>query len=151
MLDLNDAPVIGNTGPRQDGIDVAYWEGLAAGELRLQRCDGCDRWRWGPAWRCPDCGSWELTWRRVEPVGRVFSWIRTHQAFVPALVDAVPFVNVLVELPHADGRRMLGVLVGPEDGLRIGAPVRGVIQRDAGPARAAILRWRLDDTASNPH
>jgi uncharacterized OB-fold protein len=148
VLELNEAPVIGQTGPRHDGIDAAYWEGLAAGELRMQRCDGCDAWRWGPVWRCADCGSWDLTWRQVEPVGTVYSWIRTHQAFVPALADAVPFVNVLVELPHAGSRRMLGVLVGPEEGLRIGAPVRGVFQQNAGAASATILRWRLDDPAA---
>jgi uncharacterized OB-fold protein len=141
---LDDTPAIGKTSPRADGVDIPYWDGLREGELRVQRCDGCSTWWWGPVWRCAHCGSWDLTWTPVEATGRVYSWIRTHQAFVPDLAPAIPFVTLLVELPHVGNRRMMGILVDSEAGLKIGAPVVGVIQQPSGLTNSMpVMRWRL--------
>ena len=144
MWNLEETPVIGRIGPKRDGLDTPYWEGLRAGQLKLQRCVHCRTWWWSPVWRCAECGGWDLEWEGVEPRGRVFSWIRTHQAFAPEMAPIVPYVTVMVQLPQAGDRRLLGILVGPEEGLDIGAEVEGVIQ----PASALtndqpVLRWRL--------
>jgi uncharacterized OB-fold protein len=110
----------------------------------VQRCRGCSAWRWPAVWRCPDCGGWELDWFAVPADGTVFSWTRTWQAFAPAMKSVLPYVTLLVELPHVGGRRLLGLLVDDERNLAIGARVQGVIQ-PPGPANfgQAILRWRL--------
>ena len=144
MPALEKTPSIGKLGPRANGEDIPYWDGLAEGELRIQRCDGCGTWWWGPVCRCADCGSWDLTWTPIEARGRVFSWIRSHLPFVPDMASAVPFVTLLVELPHAGNRRMLGILVDSEEGLKIGSQVVGVIQPPSELTNNRhVMRWRL--------
>lgn len=149
-MQLEQLPVIGPIGPHYDNVDAPYWEGLAIGELRLQRCAQCEAWIWGANWRCGECGGWDLNWEQVPMRGRVFSWIRTHQAFAPEMASLVPYVTVLVELPQAGGRRVMGLLIGNEAGLSIGAEVNGVIQ----PASALtsgqpVLRWQLRHTKTD--
>jgi len=143
-MKLEQVPTIGKATPANDGVDAPFWVGLNAGELRFQRCRACADWQWPAVWRCPDCGGWELDWCLIPAKGSVYSWTRTWQAFSPAMKSVLPYVTVLVELPHAGGRRLLGVLVDDEEGLAIGAPVEGIIQA-AGPINfdQAILRWRL--------
>jgi uncharacterized OB-fold protein len=149
MLELDRVPVTGQLAPRRDGVDEPFWEGLREGELRMQRCAACKTWWWAPVWRCADCGSWDTEWVATPKRGRVFSWVRTHQAFSPEMREIVPFVTVLVELPDAGNRRLFGILVGPEDGMKVGAPVSGVIQA-ASPLTGGmpVLRWRLADAAA---
>jgi hypothetical protein len=60
------------------------------------------------------------------------------------MANLVPYVNVLVELPHAGNRRLLGLLVGDDAGLAIGAEVVGVIQKPSTLTNNhAVLRWEL--------
>ena len=92
---------------------------------------------------CADCHRFGPDWVEVEAVGTVFSWTRTWQRFSAEFADAVPYITVLVELPHAGGRRVLGILVG-DDSLdpQIGAPVVGRIQAPSDlTSNMPILRW----------
>jgi hypothetical protein len=145
-VELEAAPVFGKTESDRGSLDTPFWEGLQVGELRVQRCIRCDKWTWPPQWRCGVCGSWDLDWPAVAPEGRIFSWVRTWQAFRPEMREHVPFVTLVVELPGAGGCRLFGMLVGPEGALRIGAPVVGIIQNleDGG----AVMRWRLNETGA---
>lgn len=143
-MDLATAPVIGPIGPRPDGLDAPYWDGLAEGRLLLQHCAGCGTWIWGPQWACPSCRALEPGWDEVPPAGVVFSWTRTHQPFVPEFREVLPYVTVLVELPDAGGRRVLGLLLD-DDGADpvIGERVRGVIQPPSDLTSGhAVLRWK---------
>lgn len=136
-------PVMAAAGPRDDGLDAPHWEGLRAGEIRVQRCTSCGNWIWAPQPLCPRCHSFGLAWPAVEPAGAVYSWTRTWQAFTPELSGHVPFVVVLAELPAAGGRRLLGVLRdGDGADVRVGQPVRGEIDPPA-PGGWPVLRWRL--------
>jgi len=112
------------------GADDEYWKALERGEFRLPRCSGCGRWTWPAHFRCGECGSWDFDWAEVKPEGIVFSWTRSWYAFdrVSERADDLPYVTLLVELSAADGARVLGMLKGPEDGLSVGAPVRGVVE-----------------------
>jgi uncharacterized OB-fold protein len=126
--------------------DDRYWESLEEGTFRLSRCAGCREWMWPAHWRCGECGSWEVTWEDVEPVGSVYSWTRTWYAFdrIAERADDVPYVVVLVELPHAGGARILGVLKGDDTALRIGAPVTGSIDPPSSKTKGyATIRWSL--------
>lgn len=132
-------------GPADDGLDRPYWDGLVAGELRLQHCRHCGEWIWGPQWICASCHSFDPDWEPVEPVGTVYSWARSHYPFITELADRVPYVTVLVELPGAGNRRVLGLLVDEgADTVRIGDPVVGRIELDPG-AIWPLLRWRRAD------
>lgn len=134
--------------PISGGInaDAGFWDGLAAGELRMPRCGGCRRWRWPAHWRCAACGGWDQTWEAVEPSGTVYSWTRSWMAFdrTSARGDQVPYVVVLAELPGAGGARVLGVLGGPEEGLACGRSVTGHVL-EPGPRSLGYpsLEWRL--------
>ncbi len=126
------------------GADTPYWEALAQGALRLPRCRGCQQWHWPAVSRCSACGSEEIDWFSVDLKGRIFSWIRTWQTFQGTEGLDTPFVTLLVELPHAGNRRLMGVLEGAETGLAIGAEVvgRAAFTRCNGEDIPA-LRWSL--------
>lgn len=125
-------------------VDHSFWEGLAEGQVRVQRCSGCARWLWPAEWRCGKCGSWDLHWEAVAGEGRVYAWERTYQPFAPLFADMLPYVNIMVELPQAGGVRMLGLLLPPDDAVRIGARVIAAIQEPSERTQGLpALWWRL--------
>lgn len=132
------------------GADEDYWLAIERGELRISRCAHCRKWMWPANVRCGDCGSWEIDWERIEPVGTVYTWTRNH-AVSEVLAERqadLPYVTLLVELPQAGGARVAGVLEGNEEHLRIGARVRG---RFAGPEERskgyATIVWHIEEDA----
>lgn len=128
------------------GADDPYWESLEAGEFRLPRCAGCQGWMWPAHWRCGQCGSWDLEWVALPPTGVIYSWTRTWYAFdrTTERAEDVPYVVLLVEVAGADGARVMGVLAGAEDGLKIGAPVAGTIDPPSEKSKGyPALRWWL--------
>jgi uncharacterized OB-fold protein len=128
------------------GADEPYWAGLADGELRLPRCATCRKWMWPAHYRCGACGSWELEWIRQEAVGTIYSWTRTWYAFdrVHERAADVPYVIVVAEIASAGGACLLGVFTGKEDGLKIGARVRGIIEPPSEKSKGyPAIRWAL--------
>jgi uncharacterized protein len=134
------------TGPSDDGLDRRHWEALRDGRLELQRCTDCATWVWAPRPICPACHSFAMGWEPVEPVGTIYSWTRTWQPFTPESTGHLPYVVVLVALPGAGGRRVMGVLAHA-DGVtpRIGATVRGGIEPPPGENHWPLVRWHLGD------
>ncbi len=133
--------------PLPDGLDAPYWEGTRAHELRVQECNACGTCQWGPEWICHKCLSSDLGWKTLEPRGRIYSWERVWHPVHPALVDAVPYVVVLVELPQAENIRMIGNLVGdPEQAVPIGAEVEPVFEDHAdGDTPYTLVQWRVHE------
>jgi hypothetical protein len=103
---------------------TAYWDGLVAHELRLPRCAHCGHWQWYPTAACDECGSLGFDWRPVAPTGRLFTWVVVHKDFVGGAPDRVPYTTGLVTLDEAPGIRLVAVISGPPDDLRIDAGVR---------------------------
>jgi 3-oxo-4,17-pregnadiene-20-carboxyl-CoA hydratase alpha subunit len=95
-----------------------FWDGTAAGELRIQKCLACGRLRHPPGPMCPSCGSRTPGYVVASGDGTVFSYVVHHHPAVPG--RDLPFIVVLVEL--AEGVRMVGSFTGDE--VRIGQPVR---------------------------
>ena len=127
---------------QSDGLDAPYWEGAKAHELRVQRCDACATYQWGPEWICHKCLSLD-GWDTVPPRGRIFSWERVWHPVHPALKEACPYVVVLVELPDAGNVRMVGNLVGdPEQEVEIGAAVEAVFEDHDGDSPYTLVQWR---------
>ena len=148
-LDMKDLPILGDPQPQQSGVDTPFWAGLNAGELRIERCAACRTWTWPPQFRCGHCGSWDFTWDTVKPAGIVHSWTRNFQAFSPEWSALTPYVSVMVEVGEAGDSRFMGLLIGEEGQLQIGAAVEGVIQA-ASDGGQAVLRWKLvDQTAGD--
>ncbi len=127
------------------GLDKPFWDGALKGELWLQRCNACSKFQWGPEWICHRCRSFDLGWAQVPPAGTIYSWERPWHPVHPALKDHGPYLIVLVELPQADGVRLVGNLLGdPTQEVRIGARVAAVFEKhaDADPP-FALVQWRL--------
>ena len=106
-----------------------FWAGAAAGELRVQRCDGCGALRHPPGPMCPSCGTMTAGtagYVVAAGTGEVYSYVVHHHPPVPG--KKLPIVIALVQLP--EGVRMTGELLGvrPEQ-TRIGLPVRAEFVR----------------------
>ena len=130
--------------PTPDGLDAPFWLGTRAHELRVQRCASCATFRWTPEWICYLCHSFETDWPAVEPQGVLHSFQRVWHPVTPALAGVVPYVNVLVELPHADGVRLVGNYAGdPLDELVIGMAVSAVFEdHDDAAVPYTLVQWR---------
>jgi uncharacterized OB-fold protein len=132
------------------GADDPYWQALEDGSFRLPRCAACQRWIWPAHHRCGTCGSWDQEWVPVEPAGTIYAWTRTHYSFdrVRERADQIPYVVALTEIPAAGNTRVLGVVHGDDSGVRIGAPVRGVILPPSPTTKGyGTITWVLEDGA----
>jgi len=106
--------------------NAGFWEGVAAGELRYQRCEDCGtaRFPWLPG--CGSCGSDRWTARPADGAGTVYSCVVVHHP-LPTAFDR-PYSVALVEL--AEGVRIVSNVVGVDPGeVRIGMPVRLSFER----------------------
>jgi uncharacterized OB-fold protein len=101
---------------------AGYRAGLEAGELRFQRCGGCERSVFYPRVACPGCGGVELTWERSAGLGTVYS---------------------TTALAVRDGEPRNVVLVDLDEGFRMMSRVDGVAAREV----AIGMRVRLDVVA----
>jgi uncharacterized protein len=115
-----------------------FWAGLAAGQLRLQRCGDCAGVVWYPRGLCPRCGSVDLAWFTASGQGIIYSFTVVRRAPEP-FGSAVPYVVAYVELD--EGPRVLTNIVhGDPELVRIGQPVQCVFDTDE--AGLALLRFR---------
>jgi len=127
--------------PRPAAIDVTahFWDGLAAEEVRLQRCRACDRWVFYPRPRCPTCLSAELGWHRVSGGGTVYSYTIARQPTHPSFAAEVPQLLAIVELD--EGVRLTTTIVDvAQDQLRIGMAVAPVFDHNSDGT--TLLRFR---------
>lgn len=122
-----EAPKAGDAPPKPKRMravrnwDTAFfWEGADKGELRIQRCKGCETLRHPPSPMCPDCQS--LEWDFVKSSGRgvVYSFVVMHHPPIPPFEYPNPIA--LVELE--EGTRLITQLKGlKEEEIAIGMPV----------------------------
>ena len=130
--------------PESDGLSAPYWEGAKNEKLIIQRCQSCGSWQWGPEWICHQCLSFDLGWEEVEPVGRIYSWERSHHPVHAALKGHGAYIAVLVELPHAGNVRMVGNLLGdPMQAVAIGSEVEAVFEHHDGDIPHTLVQWRV--------
>jgi uncharacterized OB-fold protein len=127
---------------------AAFWDGTAAGELRIQACTSCGRLRFPPRPMCPRCRSLEHEWRAMSGRGRIWSFVVPHPPLLPAFAELAPYNVVVVELDEDPTIRLVGNLLDSPDGainevdpatIRIGESVRVVFQ----PAGEDVVlpRW----------
>jgi uncharacterized OB-fold protein len=111
----------------------------------VQHCTACNSWQFAPEWICHVCHAADPAFEQVEAVGEIYSWERVWHASHPVLAERLPYLVVLVRLPHAGSVRMIGNLLG--DAMQqplIGAPVVGVFElhHDADPPYG-LLQWQV--------
>jgi len=108
--------------PIDDPTTQPFWDGVAVGELRLPRCDTCDKWQWYPLADVGCACGGPVVWRPVRPAGTVFTFTTVRRPFLPTDTASVPYTSCLVELDDAPGVRLVGRLadgVAPEVGQRV--------------------------------
>jgi uncharacterized protein len=132
--------------PQSDGLDAPFWSGLREERIVLQRCPDCDTFQWGPEYVCYSCGRADLNWAEVPRAagglyrGLAYSWERVWHPVDPSLAPVVPYVVVLVELPDANGVRLIGNLVDPPPAaVVIGAELVPVFEHHDSHT---LLLWR---------
>lgn len=123
--------------PEVDADSAPFWEGTAAGELRMQACASCGRYRFPPRPMCPWCRSVGVGWSKLSGRGTVWSFAVPHPPLLPAFADLAPYVVAVVALEEDPTLRLVGNLVASPDGainevepasVRIGEPVQVVFQ-----------------------
>jgi uncharacterized OB-fold protein len=117
--------------PEISSASKGFWDGLEDGELRIQQCTSCDRYRVPSAPLCPYCESRDMKWETAAGDASVFSWIRYHKAYLSTYSD-VPYSVITAEFD--EGFRMYGRLLTDEGerSLRrptIGERVRAVVEQ----------------------
>ncbi|MFB9681367.1 bifunctional MaoC family dehydratase N-terminal/OB-fold nucleic acid binding domain-containing protein [Streptosporangium vulgare] len=107
--------------PAVNADTAFFWEGVAAGELRIQKCADCGELRHPPGPVCPSCRSAARTFVTAGGEGEVYSYVVHHNPPVPG--HRTPFVVAVVELP--EGVRIVGNVVDCDASrVGIGMPVR---------------------------
>jgi uncharacterized OB-fold protein len=108
--------------PVPDADSAPFWEGAAAGRLRLQYGPESGRWQFPPLERDRFTGG-PLEWRDVGGGGVVHSFIVQRQAAAPGFSEVLPYVIALVELDEAPGVRLPARLLDAVGRARVGARV----------------------------
>jgi uncharacterized OB-fold protein len=109
------------------GRDNAFfWEGVEAGELRIQKCGGCGVLRHPPAPLCARCGSTDQGYVVASGRGVVYSHVTHH--YPPLAGVEMPHTALLIELE--EGVRLISELAKGTDAgnVHIGLPVELVFQ-----------------------
>jgi uncharacterized OB-fold protein len=129
--------------PQMNRDTQFFWDGTAAGELRIQKCNACGELRHPPGPMCPTCHAADRGYVVASGRGRVFSFLVHHAPQLPG--KALPATLALVELE--EGVRMVGeVLQPPDGGIAIGDPVHVVFERIDDDL--TLAQWAVDEGRS---
>lgn len=143
--------------PNLDDDSQGFWEGCAAGELRVQRCTACGHRQFPPRQMCPACRSFDLGWEPMSGRGRIWSFVVAHPPLLPAYAAHAPYPVIVVELDEDPALRMVGNLLAepgaPIDSvdpatIEIGAPVTVWFEPPPDGAGATFPRWLPDRTGA---
>jgi uncharacterized OB-fold protein len=97
--------------PEIDEDGEPFWQGTAAGELRMQACGECNRRRFPPRPMCPHCHSTSVTWERMSGHGTIWSLAVPHPPVLPVFAPFTPFAAVIVALDEDPALRLVGNLL----------------------------------------
>jgi len=84
-----------------------FWQGTAAGELRLQRCGACEQVYFPPRPFCPACASRDVEVFRASGRATLYSYVINHR---PGPGFDAPHSIAVVQLE--EGPRMMTNVVG---------------------------------------
>jgi uncharacterized OB-fold protein len=121
MMDLSKLPK-----PRPTPETVHFWQGTKAGELRLQRCRGCDHVYFPPRPFCPSCTSRDVDVFAASGNARLYSYVINHRPH-PAFDG--PYCIAVVELE--EGPRMMSNIVNVEqtpEALQLDMPLHVIFE-----------------------
>jgi len=115
-----------------------FWEGTAAGELRLQRCDGCGKNYFPPRPFCASCGSRKVSVFKASGKAVLWSYVIHHR---PAPGFKPPYAIAVVQLD--EGPRMMSNIVDCEqtrDALRLDMKLEVVFEKQNDAITLPVFR-----------
>jgi hypothetical protein len=121
-----------------------YWDGCAAGELRIQRCLDCGEPYFYPRPLCPSCGSGDVEWFTASGRATLYSYVINHRP-APGFADEVPYAIAVVQL--AEGPRMMASLAGvpaTPEALVLDMPLRVAFEQ-RGPVRLPVFTFAEEE------
>ncbi len=122
-----------------------FWDGIANGELRIQKCE-CGALHHPPMVRCPKCGAYDLGWVVASGRGKVYSHVEPKHPQIPSF--DYPLVIGLIELE--EGTRLISNVIDIEaDRVEVGMEVELAIQEMNGvelPVFRPVRPTRREDT-----
>lgn len=121
-------------------LDGEFRSHLAEGAIRMQRCDGCGRFRNPPRFACPSCLSRDWRWADLSGDGVVETFLWYCEP-VAEPFDDVPYNVALVRL--AEGPGIFARIVDAHgDDLAVGQRVQAVIGERRGVPQLDFVRRR---------
>jgi uncharacterized OB-fold protein len=102
----------------------ALWDGYRKHELRIPRCNGCQRLFFPPSPRCSECGSFDIGYAEASGRGSLYSFTVVHHPQVPGFRYPLPVG--LVEL---------------EEGVRLVANISGVTREQLTVGMPLEVEW----------
>jgi uncharacterized OB-fold protein len=115
-----------------------FWDGAAAGELRLQRCESCAHVYFPPRPFCPACASRSVVSFAASGKATLYSYLIHHR---PAPGYTPPYAIAVVQL--AEGPRMMSnILECPQtpEALELDMPLEVVFEKRS--ATIALPQFR---------
>ena len=107
----------------RDPLVAPFFAAAARSELRIPRCEMCERFVWYPTELCAACNG-ALQWTSMSGRGTLFTWVVVQRAFLPAFESMVPFVTALIALVEDPAVRLCSYLVdATPEALRADAAV----------------------------
>ncbi len=108
--------------PEINELNAPYWDGLALGEVRLQKCGQCGVYQYPAESFCYECGAQSMSWVAVKGEGTVYSFIVVHQQYHKAFKAFLPYTVAIVQMD--EGPRMLSAMLGLQRPIAIGERVK---------------------------
>jgi uncharacterized OB-fold protein len=128
--------------PETRDLTRPFWDGLDAGEVRLQQCEACHLFQHPAARLCGTCGSRSLCWQSVSGAGEVYTYTVVHRTTSAAFKVFVPYVSAVVRMD--EGPRFVSVVLEPPETVSIGIRVEPRIVQIG--ARRALMYQRAAKT-----
>lgn len=124
MGDMNDVNFsgFGELFPEITALNAPFWDGLAQGEVRLQKCGKCGVHQYPAETFCYECGGQQMAWVPVKGEGSVYSFTVVHQLYHKAFKPFLPYTVAIVQMN--EGPRMLSAMLGLKRPLVIGERVK---------------------------
>jgi uncharacterized OB-fold protein len=108
--------------PAPDVDTAPFYEAARRGELRLQCCSDCSRFRHYPRPVCPFCLSRRFEWNLASGRGTLYTWTIVRGPTLPAFEEKLPY-NVVDVLLDEGVHFVSEVLDCPPEEIRAGMPV----------------------------
>lgn len=95
-------------------IVQGFRDGLAAGDLLIQRCGSCSKFNMYPRYVCPHCQSNNLGWHRAGGTATLMSFTVLRAGAPEGFESELPYALAVVRL--TEGVQLLARLTADADG-----------------------------------